>query len=276
MTRVRRRRYRRRRRTGRIAVFLLLALALAAGVAVWRRPQMLRAEGIAPPSPTPVTSAFDRSVVTREVELPSDVWYTIQTGVFSAREAAVEKAAAYADRGAPGTVVEDGGKWRVFIASYGREEDAAAVRERLGSLQRVETYLYAWTCPSLRLRLSGMAGQLDVAEAGLTLLSGAGAILRDAAGLLDAAQVTTAEALRTVEELDGQITLWAETARDRFGRQQPELVQQLLNIAQGWKTRCLALREAAGTPEALSAALKTQGMQMYDEMIRLRSALSAE
>lgn len=276
MTRVRRRRYRRRRRTGRIAVFLLLALALAAGVAVWRRPQKLRAEGIAPPSPTPVTSAFDRSVVTREVELPSDVWYTIQTGVFSAREAAVEKAAAYADRGAPGTVVEDGGKWRVFIASYGREEDAAAVRERLGSLQRVETYLYAWTCPSLRLRLSGMAGQLDVAEAGLTLLSGAGAILRDAAGLLDAAQVTTAEALRTVEELDGQITLWAETARDRFGRQQPELVQQLLNIAQGWKTRCLALREAAGTPEALSAALKTQGMQMYDEMIRLRSALSAE
>ncbi len=254
----------------------LLLLAAAVAALILYRPQMLLAERIAAPSPTPVTSAWDRTVVTREVELPEDVWYTIQTGVFSAKEAALEKAGAYAERGAPGTVVEDGGKWRVFIASYGREEDAAAVRKQLGEVQRVETYLYAWQCPVLRLRLTGMAGQLDAAEAGLTLMSSAAGVLRDTAMLLDAAQMTAQEALQAVGELDGQIALWRDTAAERFGRNPPELVQRLLTLVEGWMARYKALQAAGDSATALSAELKLQGMQMYDDMIRLRAALSGE
>ena len=243
-------------------------------VLVSQRSGMMQVKGAHAPSPTPISASFDRNVVTREVCLPEEAWYTIQTGVFSQREAAQEKAAAYADRGAPGTVVEDGGKWRVFIASYGSEADASAVRQRLGEMQRVETYLYPWKCPELRLRLTGMAGQLDVAEAGLTLFGSAAALLRDTATQLDAAQLTAEEAARVIDDLSGQISLWAETTRDRFGRNAPELVQQLLLRADAWVDRAAALKAASSSAQELSAALKGQGMQMYDEEILLRRALN--
>jgi len=257
--------------------FLVIALLLAAGVTILlvRRPQ-LQAAIIAGPTPTPVAYAFDRTLVTREITLPEEIWYAIQTGVFSSKEAAVEKAAAYTDRGAPGTVVEDHGKWRVFIASYGREEDAAAVRQRLGETQRVETYLYSWKCGELRLRLKGMAGQLDVAEAGLSLLMQGAVRLRDTAILLDAAQLTREEAMGVVTDMNGQITLWLKTARERFGREIPPLVQDILNMTNGWSARYRTLKEAADSATALSAALKGQGMEMYRDMITLRTSLYAE
>lgn len=273
MTRVRRRMYRRKRRARQVC--LLLVLLLVGAVAVMcRRPQMEH-EQIVSPTPTPVASSWDRTVTTREITLRAETWYTIQTGVFSARDAALEKADDYTSRGAPGTVVEDGGKWRVFIASYGQEADAAAVRQRLGEMQRVETYLYRWTCPELRLRLSGMAGQLDVAEAGMSLILQTATALRDTAMELDAAQLTADDAARIIADLDAQIGLWVETARERFGRQAPEMVQLMLTIADGWPARKRALAEAASVTE-LSALCKAHGMELFCEMIGLRRALGAQ
>lgn len=254
---------------------LLLVLLTAAGAAaLWagRRP-LLQAERLSQPTATPVTSAYDQTVETREITLPQETWYAIQTGVFSTLEAAQEKAGAYAERGAPGTVVQDGAKWRVFIACYGSEADAASVRQRLGETQRVETYLFRWTCPELRLRLTGMAGQLDVVEAGLSLLRQIAEELRDAATLLDAGELTAAEASRQVAEIDGRITLWAQTARDRFGSQQPEIVKSLLAQTDGWNARRKALESAASSATALSAALKGQGMALYAELIALRQGI---
>ncbi len=275
MARSRRRTYRRRRRRARLlGLAVVLLIAAGAALLITRKPDMLT-ERLRQATPTPSASAWDKTKVTREVTLPAETWYTIQTGVFSAPEAAQEKAGAYTERGAPGTVVQDGGKWRVFIASYGREDEAAAVRQRLGEVQRVETYLYRWTCPELRLRLTGMAGQLDAAEAGLTLFSQAAALLRDTATLLDAAQLTVEEALLAVKELDGQISLWVTTARERFGQRPPEMVQQLLTAADTWQTRRKAI-EAADSVTTLSAELKGQGMQMFDEMIRMRAEMGAQ
>lgn len=275
MARSRRRTYRRRRRRARLlGLAVVLLIAAGAALLITRKPDMLT-ERLRQTTPTPSAEAWDRTKVTREVTLPAETWYTIQTGVFSAPEAAQEKAGAYTERGAPGTVVQDGGKWRVFIASYGREDEAAAVRQRLGEVQRVETYLYRWTCPELRLRLTGMAGQLDAAEAGLTLFSQAAALLRDTATLLDAAQLTVEEALLAVKELDGQISLWVTTARERFGQRPPEMVQQLLTAADTWQTRRKAI-EAADSVTTLSAELKGQGMQMFDEMIRMRAEMGAQ
>lgn len=275
MARSRRRTYRRRRRRARLlGLAVVLLIAAGAALLITRKPDMLT-ERLRQTTPTPSAEAWDRTKVTREVTLPAETWYTIQTGVFSAPEAAQEKAGAYTERGAPGTVVQDGGKWRVFIASYGREDEAAAVRQRLGEVQRVETYLYRWTCPELRLRLTGMAGQLDAAEAGLTLFSQAAALLRDTATLLDAAQLTVEEALLAVKELDGQISLWVTTARERFGQRPPEMVQQLLTAADSWQTRRKAI-EAADSVTTLSAELKGQGIQMFDEMIRMRAEMGAQ
>lgn len=279
MSQVERRMYRRRQkraRKRRLLILLLLA-ALAAALVIWRgRGGDFTAQRMAEPTPTPLTDDYDKTVQTRVITLPERAWYAIQTGVFSAREAADEKAGAYQDRGAPGIVVQDGEKWRVFIACYDSSEDASAVRQRLGEMQRVETYLYTWICPELRLRLTGKAGQLDVVEAGLTLLMQTAEQLRDTATLVDAGQLTTQEALNAVYDLDSQIKLWRETAQSRFGRQQPELVAQLMAVCDSWTSRRTAIESAASSPTDVSAALKLQGMSMYEEMIRLRNAIGTK
>ena len=171
MGRVEQRLYRQqmaRRRLGRMIVLMLLIFAAGALTLSRNAALHLTAETIAQPTATPIAAAYDQTVVSREITLAAETWYAIQTGVFSNEDAAREKAELLTDRGAPGAVVEDGEKWRVFIACYGTETDAASVRQRLGENQRIETYLYRWTCPELQLRLKGMAGQVDVAEAGFT------------------------------------------------------------------------------------------------------------
>lgn len=275
MTRIAQRTYRIRRRNRRIRIVLVLVLsAAAAALIIWRRtgPEMtLTAKG----TPAPTAAAYDQSVVTREMLLEEEVWYTIQTGVFSGQEAAQEKSDAYAQRGAPGTVVQDGLKWRVFIASYGSETDAAAVRQHLGE-QRVETYLHAWVCPELHLRLTGMSGQLDVAEAGLTLWTQAARQLRDTAILLDASQMTAEDAASALRDLNSQISLWAETARERFGSRPPEVIIRMLSLGERWTQRYAALAKAAGDAASLSAGMKGHAMALYADLIALRGEISAK
>ena len=277
MGRVETRMYRRRQKQARWRRRLAAGLgALAACVLLWRfgRTSFVT-DYIGLAAPTPHSSSFDRTAQSREVTLSAESWYAIQTGVFSTQEAALQKAEAYTQRGAPGTVIRQGEKWRVFIACYGTEEEAAAVRTRLENNQRVDTYLYVWNCPEVRLRLSGMAGQLDAAEAGFTLLSSTAAALRDTAMELDAAQLTVQEVQTAIKALDDQITLWEETVHSRFGKNVPALVEEMLTITAGWDTRCAAINEAEDAT-AMSAALKAQAMGMYDDICTWRTALAAQ
>lgn len=276
MGRVETRMYRRRqKRAARLRWLLLLLLGAGAVFLLWRSGQAsFIMEHIGAPESTPLAE-FDKTVESREVTLAAETWYAIQTGVFSTKEAALQRADAYTQRGAPGTVVRQGEKWRVFIACYGTEGEASAVRTRLETNQKVDTYLYTWECPELRLRLTGMAGQLDAAEAGFTLLTSTAAALRDAAMELDAAQLTTQEAIAAVEALDGQITLWEDTVKRRFGVSIPALVKDMLAITAGWDARCAALKEASDAT-ALSAALKAQAMGMFDEICTWRANLAAQ
>ncbi len=206
--------------------------------------------------------------------LAAETWYAIQTGVFSNEDAAREKAELLTDRGAPGAVVEDGEKWRVFIACYGTETDAASVRQRLGENQRIETYLYRWTCPELQLRLKGMAGQVDVAEAGFTLLLQAARTLRDTASLLDAGELTLTEAQEQITALDGQMTLWRQTALERFGRNPPSPIKELLALSDAWAPIRGNL-ENQDSKTALSAQLKLEGIGLFGRMIALRQGMGA-
>lgn len=277
MGRVETRIYRQKQRKAKWRRWLLgIAAVMVLVVLLWRGGQAaFVTDYIGLPGPTPLGSAFDRTVETREVTLNAETWYAIQTGVFSTQEAAVQKADAYTQRGAPGTVVRQGEKWRVFIACYGTEEEAAAVRTRLESNQKVDTYLYAWECPEVRLRLSGMAGQLDAAEAGFTLMTTTATTLRDTAMELDAAQLTTQEVMSSARALDDQIALWEDTVRSRFGKSLPALVEGMLTITGGWDARYAAL-VAAQDATALSAALKAQAMGLYDDICTWRTALKAQ
>lgn len=277
MGRVETRMYKRKRQRSKVirVMVLLGLLGTAVLLAGKRLPRGFITELISLPTPTPVTSAYDQTAETREVTLAEETWYAIQTGVFSTKEAADQKADAYTQRGAPGTVVREGEKWRVFIACYGSEGDASAVRTRLEQNQKVDTYLYAWKCPQLRMRLTGKKGQLDAVEAGFTLLTSTAAALRDTATSLDAAQLTTQEALSAVAALDGQITLWEDTIRSRFGKPVPALLESMLTITANWDERCRRV-QSSGDATTLSAALKAEAMGMYDEIIAWRNALAAQ
>lgn len=279
MRRMERRMYRQRRGQA-LARKLLLGIAcvavLAGLISRLRGGNNLTAHSVAQPTATPVASAFDETVETREIALPGETWYAIQTGVFSTREAAEEKAGAYTDRGAPGYVSQDGDKWRVFIACYGDKNDANSVRTRLQDAQQVETYLFEWVNPSIKLRLSGMIGQMDVVEAGLALRRQAAEQLRNDASRLDSGAITASDERQNLESLDGQVTLWADTARNRFARPYPALVEALLGWADDWQGRYGALIGAAGDPTALSAALKAQAMGLYEGNIRFRNQLNEQ
>ncbi|MBE5803790.1 MAG: hypothetical protein E7316_04685 [Clostridiales bacterium] len=275
MGRVEKRMYRRARGQALLRRALVAAIlaVIALGVAVrLKGGSGLDAQHVPAPTPTPVTSAYDETVETREVTLPEECWYAIQTGIYSTSAAAQENRDTYARRGAPGYVNQDGGKWRVYIACYGLKEDASAVRERLSANQDVETFLHTWVCPEITLRLTGMVGQLDVVEAGLSLLGSAAAALRDNAALLDGGERTLEDVQGVVEALDEQIRLWRETARSRFTRPYPELVELEMRLADGWDAKYAAMREA-GDATALSAAMKLQAMALYDESCALRQGL---
>lgn len=277
MRRMERRMYRHKRGQA-LARRLFLGIAcLAVAVGLLSRlrgGRDLIAQPLAQPTATPVAYAFDETVETREITLTGETWYAIQTGVFSTREAAEEKAGAYSDRGAPGYVARDGDKWRVFIACYGDKSDADRVRERLSDAQRVETYLFEWISPTVRLRLSGMVGQMDVVEAGLALRRQAAQQLRDDASRLDGGAITAGDARQNLESVNGQVTLWADTARSRFARPYPAMVEALLQWSDGWQARYGSLIGAAGNPTALSAALKAQAMGLYEGDIQFRDQLN--
>lgn len=279
MGRVEKKMYRRARGQTHIRRILLFltALIIAAGLLGRDRRDNLVAQTVSPPTATPLTAAFDETVETREVVLPESVWYTIQTGIFSSEAAAIEKAGAYTDRGAPGYVLRDGDKFRVLIACYGQKEDASTVRARLDEHQNVETYLYEWVTPSLTMRLSGMAGQLDVVEAGLTLMSQAATLLRDQAANLDSGETTLPEAREWIEQLGQQIALWQDTAAKRFSRPYPALVEREMALAEGFAARQAVLLEAADdSATLLSAEMKLQAMALYDQGASLRAALENE
>jgi len=277
MGRVETRMYKRKmKRTKLLQRSIGILLFIAAAALLWHRlPDNFRMEQIGLPTATPITADFDQTIDSREITLAEESWYAIQTGVFSTEEAAVQKADAYTERGAPGTVIRDGEKWRVFIACYGTEEQAASVRTRLEQNQKVDTYLYAWKCPELRLRLSGMIGQMDVVEAGFTLLISCASALRDAAIQLDAGELTTTEAVAAVESLRSQLSLWGQTTRSRFGNKTPDLVQGMLDMTGQWSEQMESL-QAAENATALSAALKAQAMGMYHDIVAWRSSLAAQ
>ncbi len=279
MRRMERRMYRRKQGQALLRRTLLCVCALALIAVVWRNHSRisLRTQTMTDPTPTPMTARYDQTIEEWEITLEQEIWYAIQTGIFSTQEAADKKADAYADRGAPGYVAQDGAKWRVFIACYGEKEDAATVRTRLSEAQEVDTYLHEWVCPKLRLRLSGMAGQLDVLEAGLKLMQQTAASLRDSAALLDSGEKTQGEILELVSAMDEQAELWANVTAERFARPYPEIISRLLKWVEGWEAASEALRKAAETGATdLSAALKKQGMALYEENILFREELNAQ
>ena len=127
----------------------------------------------------------------------------------------------------------------------------------------------------LRLRLTGAAGQLDGVEAGFTLMISTAAALRDTAIQLDAGQLTTLEAKAVAEAAAGQISLWEKTAGSLFGKNLPPLVEGMRNVMKAWSARYEKIHAVENATQ-LSAALKAEAMNAYDDVIAWREQVAAQ
>lgn len=267
--------YQTHRRKRRISLLIVLAAAVVIAAGLRGRyisGRAISAEAVTAPTATPVTPLFDETPAERDFTLPASTWYALQTGLYTDEASARQVAGQLTDRGAPGYILSQNGKFRVLIASYGEQADADAMRARLAQHQGVETVVYRWTCEPVTLRLSGMAGQLDAVEAGLTLLFQTAPELRDLAVSADRGEYAGDEIQVTLASLLAQLDLWDDTVRSRFTMPYPTLVTEVLTL-------CADVREAvagvqkASTVTDLSAAMKLQSMALYERLNSFRMFL---
>ena len=221
----------------------------------------LTATVLATPSPTPLTAAFDETVEIREIALPAEVWYCLQSGIFSSEAAAQEKSLAYSDRGAPGFVSPEGGKFRVLLSAYASREDAQRVKEKLAGQQSVETYIYEMVRPALHLQLTGMRGQLDVLDAAAALLPELAQAWRETALTLDQGQTSLTEVQELAAEQQEQCHVMLNVLQERFLSPMPTLAQQLQALLTQAEASARRVQDAVGQGRtAASAQLKMEAL----------------
>lgn len=275
MSRVQRRIYKQRREKiffRRIILMFTLLVILAGLAARLDNRSRLTAEPLLQPTATPIARTFDETADNREITLPACTWYMLQTGVYTDAAVAADKAEEFSSRGAPGFILPDGDRYRVLIAAYPAIEDADSVRLRLKEKQMVDAWVYEWTAPAVTLRLSGMAGQLDIAAAGLRLFDETAARLRDAAIDCDRGTYTLQDLTELLADMHAQTDTWYSTARSRFAEPLPGLMNQLFALHALWQQEYDTL-SAADNMTSLSAALKHSAMALYRQCISMRAAL---
>lgn len=265
--------YQRRRKKQHVSLLLVLTAAVVIGFG-FRSRQMaenaLTAQPLSAPTATPVAPLFDETPAEREYVLPASSWYALQTGLYSDSTSAEKVAGLLTDRGAPGYVLAHNGKYRVLIAAYDDQAAADAMRTRLSQQQNVDTIVYRWTGDEVTLRLSGMAGQIDAAEAGLTLLFQTAPAMRDLAIACDQGEYTSDEVIAALDSVLSQLDLWEQTIRTRFAMPYPPLVNELLSVSDDAREAIRTARNASGLT-GLSAMLKLQSMSLYERLNLFRS-----
>lgn len=262
----------RRRRIRRFLLVLLILLAAAVLAWRWRSLGALTVDPVVPPTATPVSAGFDQTADSRTVTLPASVWYALQTGIYTDEETAKRSAEQYTDRGAPGYILPQNGKFRVLIACYGSKDDAESVRTRLSERQSVETYVYEWPCGEVSMQMSGMAGQLDVVEAALSLLDDTAVQLRELAIGCDRGEYTFDEAASAATGMAEQIDLVSDTLSGRFRKPHPAFVDALLRQLKDARLLIDPLSRCE-TMTDFSARLKLQSMALRQQLTNLRALL---
>ena len=265
--------YQKRRKKQHVSLLLVLSAAVVIAFG-FRSRQMaenaLSAQPLSVPTPTAVAPLFDETPAEREYVLPASSWYALQTGLYSDSASAGEVAGLLTDRGAPGYVLAQNGKYRVLIAAYDDQAAADAMRTRLSQHQNVETIVYRWTGDEVTLRLSGMTGQLDAAEAGLTLLFQTAPAMRDLAVACDQGEYSADEVIAALDSTLSQLDTWEQTIHTCFYMPYPPLVNELLCVSDAVRDAVLSAQSASGITE-LSAMLKLQSMSLYERLNTFRS-----
>ncbi len=224
-----------RSNTGRVLCGILLAAAFAVVLSglLERGGETFLLEQEPAPSAVPLDETFDETMTEMVLDLPETTWYALQTGAFEGEEAARQSAQAFQKRGAAGYLWKDG-RFRVLAAAYPSEEDARNVREQLQEQHNIDSYLYRISFPSIRLRLKGMQGQVEILQASFSHVHALAVQLQEFSVDMDRQQITAMEMLESLQALQTQLQIVALRLRQRFTAPVPETVKTLLDCFDGY------------------------------------------
>lgn len=254
-------------------LLLFLSAAVVLSGLVWReRPSDLSIQAVATATPIPLDSAFDETPVQEELTLPGATWYALQLGAFENEAAARQISEQYARRGAAGYVWHDN-RYRALAALYATQEDAQNVRVQLEKQHSIDTYLYPVELPAIRVRLSGMRGQLDILQAAFVHGGDLVSQLQRLSVSLDRQEANAQEAVQALQALCGQVEAVALRLKQRFTAPRHQAVEGLIACMEDYMGFCSAL-DTQESNVSLSARVKGQAFQSLELLKRVYDSLS--
>lgn len=255
-----------------VLLLVLAAVVILSGL-------MGRSEGgdvsivpIATATPIPLDASFDETIVEKEITLPSSTWFALQLGAFENEKSADEMAQQFSKRGAAGYIWNDG-KYRALAAVYPSKEDAQLVREQLEMQHSIDTYLYQIDLPSIRVRMRGMQGQLDILQAGFVHGNDLIAQLQNLCVFMDRQEMNAEQAIARLNELAAQMETVALRLRQRFQAPRPAVVEALMNCMEDYQTFCIQLN-AKDSQVTLGAKIKHQTLVSLNGLKHVYDTLS--
>lgn len=227
---------------------------------------------VATATPIPLDASFDETIVEKEITLPSSTWFALQLGAFENQKSASEMAQQFSKRGAAGYIWNDG-KYRALAAVYPSREDAQLVREQLEMQHSIDTYLYQIDLPSIRVRMRGMQGQLDILQAGFVHGNDLIAQLQSLCVLMDRQEMNAEQAIARLNELAAQMETVALRLRQRFQAPRPAVVEKLMKCMEDYQAFCTQLK-AKDSQVMLGAKIKHQTLVSLNGLKNVYDTLS--
>lgn len=184
----------------RTLICLMLAVAMY-GVYMYTLPASV---------PQEAAMASGEAQVNSQITLPAKALYAVVLGVYDTEDEARPDAAAYALRGAAGTIVETNDGWALLGAGYRTEGAAASVCAQLRSNEDIDTQVMLFGADEVRISLTATRTQTEAIAAALDMLEDMPDTLMQLAAQLDRGDINTA----TSRTLAAAALTEAEAARD--------------------------------------------------------------
>ena len=258
------RRIKMRRRRLRLLAVLLLLLACGGGL-------FFALGGEAPLTLSFREQTEDLSPAEITLSLPGEVWYALQLGAFSGREAALSAAEEYISRGAAGYVSEDAGTYRLLAAAYDTRAAAQAVGARLKSEQGIDAYVLEVSRGALSARCKGQTAQLNALKDAYDCFSACAKQLYTLSCGLDAREKDQRETLEALLSLETTLRAILE----RVSRLFPDRPEAAKGLLEGGTLLVKALSDARAAQSAtdLSGKIKYAQLLGLDVLLKYTAAL---
>ena len=209
----------------------------------------------------PLNDAFDETMTETVLEIPGQSWFALQVGVFESEESAQEASSVFQKRGAAGYLWQDG-RFRVLAAAYPNREDAQIVREQIRDSHGIESYLYTITFPTLRLKLTGMQGQIEILQAAFAHADDLAKQIQNLSIRMDRQEISVPEAKEEISALNTQMQLVTLRLQQRFQAPMPSAVQALIECFQNYE---LFSQTVEGNESAAALGMKLK-YQLFETL----------